>query len=192
MKQFAALGLAGLASIATAQSVTIHFDVDGDPLAGDIVTASIGETLTWTVYASFEGYSDPGAYFGGFVGSFFATNSSSAVVSNVETMMGNAAIAPLVDGGDINRVNIFNSALLGTNNPTNPLILMTFETEVMSAEGFSYFAEGLSSVFPASSIFTIPDEFTDVEIVSDFIVVPSSGPLALLGLAGLSVVRRRR
>ena len=61
MKNIAILSIAGLAAAATAQSVTLHFDIDGDPLAGNDVVSASGDA-SWTVYASFSGF-DAGAYF---------------------------------------------------------------------------------------------------------------------------------
>jgi predicted DCC family thiol-disulfide oxidoreductase YuxK len=40
MKNIAILSIAGLAAAATAQSVTLHFDIDGDPLTGNDVVAA--------------------------------------------------------------------------------------------------------------------------------------------------------
>ena len=43
-----------------------------------------------------------------------------------------------------------------------------------------------------SGIFSLPDEYTSVNIISDRLVIPAPGAAAVLGLGGLVATRRRR
>jgi len=49
-------------------------------------------------------------------------------------------------------------------------------------------------MFADDDIFALPDEFVDgdINIISDTVVVPAPGAMALLGLGGLAAARRRR
>ncbi len=187
MKNIAILSIAGLAAAATAQSVTLHFDIDGDPLAGNDVVSASGEA-SWTVYATFSGF-DASAYFGGFVGSWDAAGDGSA--SGLMNLMAGAGTTATANGASIENLNIFNSALLGTDDASNPIAIFSFNTSGTGAE-LSYSANGVTSVFPDGGIFTLPTEFTSVNIVSDRLVVPAPGAAAVLGLGGLVATRRRR
>ena len=191
MNRIATLAIAGLATAATAQSVTLHFDLDSNPGDAAVVEAGVGDVLSWTVWASFTGF-DNGAYFGGFVGAFNANNPGAAAVSNIAVLLAGSATTPMANGGNVENINMFNSALLGTDDSSNPIAIMTFDTEVLSAEGFNYFTDGTTSVFPDGGIFTLPTEFNSVSIISDSVVVPAPGAAAVLGLGGLVAVRRRR
>jgi hypothetical protein len=186
MKNIAILSIAGLAAAATAQSVTLHFDIDGDPLGGQDVVA---DSASWTVYASFTGYSDPAAYFGGFVGSFDASGDGAA--SNLQNLMAGEGTAATANGASIETINIFHSALLQTNDPANPIAIFSFDTSGTTSE-LSYSASGLASVFADGGLFSLPDEFTSVNIISDRLVIPAPGAAAVLGLGGLVATRRRR
>lgn len=186
MKNIAILSIAGLAAAATAQSVTLHFDIDGDPLGGSDVVA---DSASWTVYASFTGFADANAYFGGFVGSFDATGDGAA--SNLQNLMAGEGTPAAANGASVESVNIFNSALLQTNDNSNPIAIFSFDTSGTTSE-LSYGATGLASVFPDGGIFSLPTEFTSVNIISDRLVIPAPGAAAVLGLGGLVATRRRR
>ena len=185
MNRIALFALAGIAAAASAQSVTLHFDADGDGLAGSVVAAS---DASWTVYATFTGFPAADAYFGGWVGSFDATGDGAA--SNLVNLMGGAGTAAAASGADINNINIFNSALLGTDDQSNPLAIFSFDTAGTATE-LSYDASGIASMFADSGIFGTPIE-TQYSVVSDRLVVPAPGAAAVLGLGGLVATRRRR
>ena len=188
MKSIAILSIAGLAAAATAQSVTLHFDLDGDPLTASDVSGNSG---SWTVLASFTGTSASG-YFGGFTGSWNNVGDGSGTASNLVSLMAGNATTPSANGASIEGINIFHSALLGTDNSNNPLAIFTFDTTLDSGS-IEYSATGVASLFGDDGIFTLPSEFTDaqINIISDRLV-PAPGAAALLGLGGLAAARRRR
>ena len=187
MKNIAILSIAGLAAAATAQSVTLHFDVDGDPLTGNDVLAADGNA-SWTVFASFTGFPAADAYFGGFVGDWNATGDGSA--ANLVNLMAGEGTAAAANGASITNINIFNNALLGTDDTSNPLAIFSFNTSGTTAER-SYDAAGVASMFADGNIFGTPIE-TQFSVISDRLVVPAPGAAAVLGLGGLVAARRRR
>jgi len=190
MKNIAILAIAGLATAATAQGVTFTFDADGNGAGGENIISGDG-SASWTVYASFTGYADAGAYFGGFVGSFNGTGTGSA--SNATSLMSGNGTAPTTNGANIETINMFNSALLGSNDNSNPLAVFTFDTSG-TADSLTYDADGVASMFADDGIFALPEEFQagDYTVISDTVVVPAPGAMALLGLGGLAAARRRR
>lgn len=199
-----ALALAGLASAASAAAVTLHFELDGDPLStADVVYTE--DPVTWTVYASFTGYPDPGAYFGGFVGSFVPVVSTDngvlGSVSNLTSLMQGSGTAASGDGVRVDNVNVFHSALLQTNDPSNPIAIFSFDLTVDGVTGavdpdapiaLTYAPDGLASVFPDAGIFSLPDEYTEINVISDRLFVPSPGVAGVVGPVGLALARRRR
>jgi len=187
MKNIAILSIAGLAAAASAQGVTLHFDIDGDASTASDVVA---DSATWTVWASFTGYPDATAYFGGWNGDWTSTGDGAA--SNFVNLMAGTGVLGAPNGADLEGVNIFNSALLQTNDPANPLAIFTFDTSGTTSELSYTGAAGVASVFPDGNLFGLPDEFTSVTIISDRLVVPAPGAAALLGLGGLVATRRRR
>ena len=186
--------VAGLHSSAAASvaGVSLHFSADAS------FFETIGSSVEWTVEASFSGTSTSG-YFGGFVGEFIAHHAQNFEIAGVTNLMAGLGTAPASDGGHISDINIFNSALLGTDDPANPLAIMTFSTTwVDIAPGTSidnyleYDAEGTASLFNSDFIFDLPAEFDDFVVTSDrvfYLPAPGAGS-ALLG--GLALTRRRR
>ena len=192
MKNIAILAIAGLATAATAQGVTLTYDADGDGVGGNVVTAD--GNASWTVWASFSGYADSSAYFGGFLGSFNGNGSGAA--SNAMSLMAGNGTTPTTSGADINTINMFHSALLGTDDQSNPIAIFSFDTSgTVIGDDLSYGATGTASMFADDGIFSLPEEFVngDINIISDTVsVVPAPGAMALLGLGGLAAARRRR
>ena len=180
-------GLAvGLATAgASAQGVTLYFSVSD-------TAPSFSDTLTWTVSAQFTGYPSPTAYFGGFAGSFHATDSSLGTVGNFQNLLSGEGTTPVADGADVDHVNIFNAALLGTDDPTNPIDIFTFDFNFSAVGSLSYDAAGVVTVFADDGIFTLGDEYTDFDVVSDHVWFPAPGSAVAMGLGGLLVGRRRR
>ncbi len=177
--------VSGLAAVASAQGVTLYFRADAsDP--------SIGDTLQWTVAAEFTGYSDPTAYFGGFVGSFVASDNSLGTASNFQNLLSGEGTPQAANGASVEGVNIFNAALLGTDDQANPIDIFTFDVS-WNAFGFlSYDAIGLTTVFPNDGVLTLGDEFTNFNVVSDRVGFPTPGAGMGIALGGLMVARRRR
>jgi hypothetical protein len=186
VKNIAILAVAGLAAGAVAQGVTLSFSADA-------AEVNVGDTVSWTVSASFSGYPDASAYFGGFVGTLDASDAGLGTSGNFANLMAGEGTPPAANGASVSSVNIFNAALLQTNDPANPIDIFTFDV-VTSAQGvLSYSASGTSTVFADDGIFTLGDEFSSATISSDSVnIVPAPGAAALLGLGGLVAARRRR
>jgi hypothetical protein len=188
MKSAALIAISGIAcGVASAGiDITLIFDADGDmttqgPLA-------VGPH-TWTVYASFTGLSTTG-YFGGFVGEF--RSSGEGTVSDWTNLMAGTGTTPIADGGNWTNINIFNNALLGTDDPSNPIAIATFESEVGPGFRFSS-VEGTAALFFDSNIFTQPlfAGPPQITVLSDF-QIPTPGVAAVMGLGGVVISRRRR
>ncbi len=185
MKSIAILGVAGLAAAASAQSATLHFSASA-------TTVNVGDTVSWTVSASFTGYPDPTAYFGGFNGMFDASDAGLGTSGNFVNLLSFEGFPATAAGASVADVNIFNAALLGTDDPSNPIDIFTFDVVTSSAGALSYGATGVTTVFPDNGIFTLGDELTASVMTDTVNIVPAPGALALLGLGGLAAARRRR
>ena len=97
------------------------------------------------------------------------------------------------NGASVEAVNIFNAALLQTNDPANPIDIFTFDVVTSGVGELSYSASGVYTVFADDGIFTLGDEFSTATVNSDSVsIVPAPGAAALLGLGGLVAARRRR
>ncbi len=186
MKTIAIMSIAGLAAAASAQSLSADF-------AADVSQAATGDTIHWTATVSFSGFSDPSAYFGGFVGDFLASDNTLGTADNFLSHMAGEGVPPTANGADVN-LNIFNSALLGTDDQSNPYLIFEWDVTAGSGSGdLSYSDSGVWSMFADDGIFSLPIEMT-ANVTSDVvgINVPAPGALALLGLGGLTATRRRR
>lgn len=197
----ALIALVGLAtaSASAGRSVSLHFSADASDLIG------LGDTINWTVTASFTGFGDPSAYFGGFVGSFVAENSGDFAASNFTNRMAGEGTAPVANGGSVESVNIFNSALLGTEDFSNPMDIFSFSTTVTNQPGgknpgyISFDAVGVVSMFENDGIFALPvvyDGPGTFGVTSDRVqysgVLPAPAGAAVLMMAGAVMLRRRR
>ena len=186
MKNIALLAVAGLATAATAQGVTLTFSADA-------TTVAVGDTISWTVAASFTGFQDASAYYGGFVGSFDANNAGLGTSGNFANLMAGTGTAASAAGASVGTINIFNAALLGSNDNGNPLAIFTFDVVTGAAGSLSYSSAGVNTVFGDDGIFTLGEEFAGTwSSDSVTIEVPAPGAAALLGLGGLVAMRRRR
>jgi hypothetical protein len=84
--------------------------------SADATEVNVGDTVNFTVSASYTGLSDSG-YFGGFVGSFVASDAASAPPATSPTSWAGEGMPGHRRGrNDVNDINVFNSALLGTND----------------------------------------------------------------------------
>lgn len=196
----ALIALVGLSSAyaSAGRSVTLSF-------AADSSFVGMGDTINWTVTASFTGFDDSNPYFGGFVGSFVAENSGDFVASNFTNRMTGEGTAPTANGGSVENVNIFNSALLGTEDFSNPMDIFSFSTTVTDQPGgknarfISFDADGVVSMFENDGIFTLPivyDGPGTFNVVSDRVlysgIFPAPAGAAVLLMAGAVLARRRR
>ena len=187
MKNIALLAVAGLATAATAQGVTLSFDANATEV-------TVGDTISWTVSASFTGFADASAYYGGFVGTFDASDGGLGTSGNFANLMAGTGTAASANGASVGDLNIFNAALLGSNDPANPLAIFTFDVVAGSAGVLSYGATGTNTVFADDGIFTLGEEFAGSSNSGsvNIVPVPAPGAAALLGLGGLVAMRRRR
>ncbi len=185
MKSITIAAIAGIAAAASAQSVSLSF-------AADTTSANIGDTISWTVSASFSGFADSSAYYGGYVGSFDASDAGLGTSGNFMNMMNGEGVPATSAGASVNTINIFNAALLGTDDNSNPIDIFSFDVVAGAAGALSYGADGVNTVFPDDGIFTLGEEY-QASVNSDSVsIVPAPGALALLGLGGLAAARRRR
>jgi MYXO-CTERM domain-containing protein len=185
VKNIALLVIAGLATGAVAQGVTLNFTANASEV-------NVGDTISWTVSASFTGYPDPSAYYGGFVGTFDASDLGLGTAQNFVNLMAGTGTPAAANGASVTAVNIFNAALLQTNDPANPIDIFTFDVVAGSVGVLSYNANGTSTVFPNDGIFTLGEEAPTTTSSASVNIVPAPGAAALLGLGGLVAARRRR
>ena len=200
MKTAALILIAGLASVASAQSATVnltHDDADG--------LIMIGDSVTWTMTVSFSGFAgDPVAGGGNMsIGGNNAVGTSSAMTYTPTNGGNNGGTS---NGAGIGFVNWTNSLFLEAFNPgstadrSNPFVVGTF----------SFTGTGLGSVDYAVNIGQAASAFLGIDVsafsttnltsanvgrniqsltVTD---IPSPASAALLGLGGLVATRRRR
>ena len=176
--------VAGLAAAASAQSAKLTFSADASEV-------NVGDTINWTVSASFTGLSGTG-YFGGFVGSFLANDASLGNAGNFSNLMAGEGTPAAGAGADVNDINVFNSALLGTDDASIG-DFFTFSVETTAEGVLEYSAAGVATLFNSDFIFDPAIELTQFAVNSDRVaIVPAPGAAALLGLGGLVATRRRR
>jgi hypothetical protein len=176
----AAMSLVGLAGIASAQRVALHFDADAE-------NADRGDTIAWTVTASFTGYTDPTAYFGQFLGDFVASNDDLARVVGVESWLASSGGPGVSASATLENLRFTNLAIHGTDDPSNPIVVATFETvaeERYAGSDLFYDASGTCRVHPDNGILTEGDDYTEFEVTSDRV---SIGGLVIDDLMPLSI-----
>jgi len=184
MKTVVIASLAGLAAAASAQSANLHFSASATEI-------NVGDTVTWTVSATFSGLSATG-YFGGFVGTFNASDSALGTAGNFASAMSGEGTPATGNGASVETINVFNSALLGTDDQSLG-DFFTFDVTAGNEGALSYGAAGVVSLFNSDFIFEPVIEFTAFGVSSDSVnIVPAPGAVALLGLGGLVATRRRR
>ena len=175
--------VAGLAAAASAQSAQIEFSASATEI-------NVGDTVTFTVSASFTGLTATG-YYGGFVGSFLANDASLGNAGALTNLMAGEGTPATAAGADINDINVFNNALLGSDDQSVG-DFFTFEVTATALGELSYDAAGISSLFASDFIFAQAIE-VNASVLSDTVrIVPAPGAAALLGLAGVAGIRRRR
>jgi hypothetical protein len=158
------VAIAGLPSAAFAQGVTLSFSADR-------AVAVRGETIHWTVNASFTGYEDPTAYFAGFIGVFYADDETVGTAMNTMCHMLQAD-DPIISGATIGNVDILCWSGLGNNDPANPRLIYEFDVDVTAFRGsLAYEPVGVASVFPNDEWMVMPEDYTDFSINSDTVTI---------------------
>ena len=182
--------VAGLASASSAQGVKMFFNASA-------TTINVGDTVSWTVSVTMTGLTATG-YFGGFsgtdadFGNFDASDSSLGIASNLVNFMNGEGVPATVNGASVANLNVFNSALLGTDDQSIG-VFYSFDVTATATGDLSYSADGVASLFASDFIFESPIEITNFPVNSDTVhIVPAPGAVALLGLGGLVAGRRRR
>ena len=172
--------LAGAAGLGSAEiSVTLHFDLDGDPFNTAEVVAG-AEPVTWTVWASYT-TPDPTGYFGGYVGSFVPTGDANGQIIWSRSLLARINSSHRVDTLAIVDIDIFNMGVFVGPDTTNPVPIFTFDflSDATAPSGnqtrLSYESDGILSVVPDDNIFGIPIEIAEFDVVSDVLVVPGPG-----------------
>jgi hypothetical protein len=169
--RIAAAGIAFSAFVgsAPAQGVSLHFSADR-------TDALEGEVIHWTVSASFTGYPDPGAYFGGFLGDFDASAPSAGFSMNPVGLMGTDSGTNNTSGASVRNVSVNSLALLGSDDPSNPIPIFAFDVVARNPASdavLSYTADGRSTVYPNDGLFTPPDAYEPTASTSDGVLVRS-------------------
>lgn len=189
-----ALAFAGLASAATAQSLSVNLSFDKSSI-------TIGEASTGTLSASFTGQ-PAGAYLSS-VNIDLIASSSSFTVSNVSGVdWNNAALGfdgqGTASGSDILGIEAAQFSLIPPVTAGSPIVIMTFSVTRVGEGGIQWSPQVASG---APSMFTVTGGgFSDASVAygiesfsgSGFPPIPSPGVLGLLGLSlGVSARRRR-
>ena len=190
MKSMTIIAIAGIAAAATAgetAGLIIEFSADATEI-------NVGDTVNWVVNVFAPTFEDESAYLGGFVGDIVANVDGLGTAGDWVSSFSNNATNATMDGANAMEINSFNASLLGTND--SDLVTAFSWSVTATAEGeLSYGFSGVWSYFAGAGIFTVPEEFTefDVALSSDRVaIVPTPGALGLLGLSGLTFIRRRR
>jgi len=197
MKSIAVLAVAGLASVAAAQNISTNLVVS---LTFDRAEIAIGESATATVTASWTGVA------GSYLSSFNVNMNASGQlvqVSNLASAAWNNPALGFNGTGTISGANILNFqasqfSLIPPFVNTNPILVTSF-TVTGTAEGvLSYSTTNATGApFPYSvtgPVFSDPVvQFSNAAFSSGSLTVtPAPSAMALLGLGGLVVGRRRR
>jgi conserved repeat domain len=195
-KALALAAVAGLASVAAAQSLTLN-------ISADRATANVGDTITYTVSANTAASTYILNVNVHFVASDAGLGSASAFSWNSwasATNNGNAS------GASLDNVRGGQSLLFGAIDGSNPIVLGTF-TVTAGAEGeLSYgvvkgtaaasamFITQRSDQGPFGPQFTFASATANgFSLNADSVrIIPAPGAMALLGLGGLAAARRRR
>lgn len=207
MKIAAFVALAGIAAIASAQSLSVSSDMASyDANAGDTVTVEIYGS--WSDFASAQ-------YASGFelsatTASGFATAASATLASWATT-----APATQTNGSDFTQLAGGQFAAPAIGIPPNgattssPVLLATLSIDVSAAwdgSAITYTIGRTIGLDPTNNGFSVADAATGFVISGDgavsgqvvpvsygtFTIVPTPASAALLGLGGLAAARRRR
>jgi|TARA_R110000782_G_scaffold218632_2_gene306018 MYXO-CTERM domain-containing protein len=194
MKSIALLAVAGLATVASAQSAL------NVALTFDKTSIAIGETATATITASWTGVA--GSYMSSInanvnaSGEFVAASNVAAVAWNNPALGFNGQ--GTASGASVLGLQASQFSLIPPFTATNPILVTTF-TVTGTAEGVLSYSS--STVLGAPAPFSVtgpafsdnPVFFTNDAFSSGSLTVtPAPSAMALLGLGGLVAGRRRR
>jgi len=205
MKTAALIAVAGLASVAAAQSVTVNLTHDD---ADSMIF--VGESVTWTLSVSFSGFPAGSAASGGNM----AINGNNALGASTDMaytpVNGGNAETTTPESGDSNGVGITfvswtNSIFLesfggGPAIKDNPFVVGTFDFtagalgtltySVVTGQATSSFVSVDESAFSTQN-FTAGEVAFNIQSLT-ITDIPSPASAAMLGLGGLVATRRRR
>jgi hypothetical protein len=178
---------AGVASTMFAERVvTLHFDAD-------VTHAAPGETIVWTVSASWSGFFSPEPFFEGFAGDFLANTSVRGTAGSFEALLDWEAGTTSSDGPNVLGVNILQHPFVGEVDYSNPIDIFRFRVEVESAtSGLLWYRASGEAAMGVHWWFDPPRSYV-MESSSDSVrIVP--GPAGWIGIAGAAALggRRRR
>jgi len=194
MKSIALMAVAGLTTVASAQSLSVNLSFDATAIA-------IGETATATLSASFTGQPD-GAYLSS-VNIDLIANGAFVSAGNVGAVAWNNAGLGfdgqgVASGADVLGVNASQFSLIPPVTAGSPIAIMSF-TVTGTAEGSLTYSSSTADGAPFSFSVTggafsdQPVSYDDSALSSGTLrVTPAPSAMALLGLGGLVAGRRRR
>jgi hypothetical protein len=111
---------------------------------------SVGESVHWTISASFSGIDDPTGYFGSLVGDLVASEPGVGAVSALTNLL--AAGGPgEPEGASVLGVDIRQDPSAGPVDTANPIDLLSFDVDSWTGGVLSYDASGLVRLFPHDS-----------------------------------------
>lgn len=194
MKSIALMAVAGLATVASAQSASFNLSFDKSSIA-------IGETATATFSASFTGQPS-GAYVSS-VNVDLLGSGAFADASNVSGVdWNNAGLGfdgqGTASGADVLGVEAAQFSLIPPVTAGSPIVIMTFTVTGTNEGDLSYSAAVAAGAPTAFSVtgggFADPsvNYGTDAFSSGSLTVTPAPSAMALLGLGGLVAGRRRR
>jgi MYXO-CTERM domain-containing protein len=194
MKSIALLAVAGLATVATAQT---NLNV---ALTFDKTSIAIGETATATVTASWNGVA--GSYMSSVNANWLASGEFASVSNIAAVAWNNPALGfngqGTASGASVLGVQASQFSLIPPFTATNPILVTTF-TVTGTAEGVLSYASTTVTGAPSPYSVTGPG-FADPVVFftndafssGSLTVTPAPSAMALLGLGGLVAGRRRR
>lgn len=194
MKSIALMAVAGLASVATAQTLDVTLSFDATSIA-------VGESTTATLTASFSGH-PAGAYLSSVNVNLIASGAF-ADASNVAAIAWNNVALGFdgqgtASGADVLGVSGAQFSLIPPVTAGSPIVITTFTVTGTAAGELSY---SITTADGAPAPFTVTGGFfsdpaiqfqADAFSSSSLTVTPAPSAMALLGLGGLVAGRRRR
>lgn len=194
MKSIALMAVAGLATVASAQSLSVN-------LSWDVTSINIGETATATVTASFADFA-AGSYLSSLNIDLLASGAIAEAMNVGAVAWNNPGLGfdgqGTASGADVLGIEASQFSLIPPFDTGNPIVVMTFDV-MGTAEGVLSYSSSTAAGAPFSYSVTGPN-FSDQPVSFDdsafssgsLNIVPAPSAMALLGLGGLVAGRRRR